>query len=113
MSGTMTMAQICAMWRGDAALLRTRANALGSPDGDVLAARADQIDQCAHELSVHLHTGPGRPVPGENQAGTHVHTWGPPWEQKKGTSVTCHWCDTKRSKRSDGSCFYTYAEDTS
>lgn len=73
MSGTMTMAAICAMWRADAAQLRTRANALDAigefEAAEILAARACQLADCAYELSVneeegaeelalHLHTGP-------------------------------------------------------
>jgi methionyl-tRNA synthetase len=55
--GTMTMAQICAMWRNDARDLRSRAGTATDTYGTVMRARADQLGICARELALNLHTG--------------------------------------------------------
>lgn len=56
MAGTMTAAQIVAMWRNDARALRSKANTSATVH-KLMRARADQLEQCAEELSLHLHTG--------------------------------------------------------
>jgi hypothetical protein len=51
-----TAAQICAGWKAEAAQLRKEAGNWASTAAKLKRARADQLDECAGQLSRELHT---------------------------------------------------------
>lgn len=55
-TGTMTVAQIAAMWQNDARVLRARAGLSPEPEDVARRCKANQLEQCAVELLLHLRT---------------------------------------------------------